>query len=90
MQEGVHPLYGARNLKRALERQLVVPLANLLASGQLASGEFLTVDVDPVEARLLFCKPKKALQLESHQESVSGDKLKDSVMLAQGQIPAAA
>ena len=33
--EGTDPRYGARHLKRAVERHLVCPLANLLATGQI-------------------------------------------------------
>src|ERR1700719_4401496 len=43
--EGTDPKYGARHLKRAIERHLVVPLANLVATGQVKLGDFIRVDM---------------------------------------------
>jgi len=45
LQEGTDPKYGARHLKRAIERHLVVPLANLVATGQVRLGDFIRVDM---------------------------------------------
>ena len=36
--EGTDPKYGARHLKRALERELVFPMANLVATQQIKIG----------------------------------------------------
>lgn len=57
--EGTDPRYGARYLKRAIERLLVHPLSNLMASGQIQAGDSLLVDIDPVSSRLIFLKEKK-------------------------------
>jgi ATP-dependent Clp protease ATP-binding subunit ClpA len=38
--------YGARHLKRAIERHVVHPLANLLATDQVALGDVITIDRD--------------------------------------------
>ena len=46
LREGSDARYGARHLKRAVERRLVHPLANLLASGQIGAGDRLLVDAD--------------------------------------------
>ena len=54
--EGTDPRYGARHLKRAVERQLVCPLANLLASGQVRAGDMLCVDWDKGLKQLVFWK----------------------------------
>jgi ATP-dependent Clp protease ATP-binding subunit ClpB len=43
--EGTDPKYGARHLKRAIERHLVFPLANLVATGQVKMGDFIRVDL---------------------------------------------
>jgi ATP-dependent Clp protease ATP-binding subunit ClpB len=40
LSEGTDPKYGARHLKRAIERHLVFPLANLVATGQVKLGRF--------------------------------------------------
>jgi len=46
LHEGTDPKYGARHLKRAIERHLVFPLANLVATGQVKLGDFVRVDMD--------------------------------------------
>jgi len=46
LQEGTDPKYGARHLKRAIERHLVFPLANLVATGQVKLGDFVRVDMN--------------------------------------------
>src|ERR1700732_1091316 len=55
LHEGTDPKYGARHLKRAIERHLVFPLANLVATGQIRLGDFVRVDLGP-EGRLTFVK----------------------------------
>jgi len=44
LHEGVDRRYGARHLKRAVERHLVQPLASLVASGQVQQGDSISVD----------------------------------------------
>jgi ATP-dependent Clp protease ATP-binding subunit ClpA len=46
LREGTDMKYGARHLKRAIERSLVHPLSNLIASGQIRSGDLIKVDFD--------------------------------------------
>jgi ATP-dependent Clp protease ATP-binding subunit ClpB len=55
LQEGTDPKYGARHLKRAIERHLVFPLANLVATGQVKLGDFIRVDLD-ADGRVTFVK----------------------------------
>jgi ATP-dependent Clp protease ATP-binding subunit ClpB len=55
LQEGTDAKYGARHLKRAIERNLVSPLANLVATSQLKFGDFVLIGLDP-EGRLTFTK----------------------------------
>ena len=54
--EGTDMKYGARHLKRALDRELVHPLSNLIATGQVRAGDLLRVDFDPVPGILTFFK----------------------------------
>src|SRR5512137_2012767 len=42
--EGTDPKYGARHLKRAIEKNIVFPLANLVATGQVRLGDFIRID----------------------------------------------
>jgi ATP-dependent Clp protease ATP-binding subunit ClpB len=44
--EGTDTKYGARHLKRAIEKNVVFPLANLVATGQLKLGDFVRIDMD--------------------------------------------
>jgi ATP-dependent Clp protease ATP-binding subunit ClpB len=52
--EGTDPKYGARHLKRAIEKHIVFPLANLVATGQIKLGDF--VRIDRKEAQMTFTK----------------------------------
>jgi len=54
LKEGTDTRYGARHLKRAIERHLVYPLANLLATEQVKLGDVLCVDWDSREDALIF------------------------------------
>jgi ATP-dependent Clp protease ATP-binding subunit ClpB len=53
--EGTNPRYGARHLKRAIEKHLVCPLANLVATGQIKRGDCIRIDLDD-SGQLLFIK----------------------------------
>ena len=55
LHEGTDPKYGARHLKRAIEKNLVFPLANLVATGQVKLGDFVRVDLTP-EGKMTFIK----------------------------------
>ena len=54
LSEGTDARYGARHLKRAIERHLVYPLANLLATGQVKLGDILRIDWDEEMKCLVF------------------------------------
>jgi ATP-dependent Clp protease ATP-binding subunit ClpB len=56
LQEGTDLKYGARHLKRAIDRYLVNPLSNLIATGQVSGGDLIRVDFDGVPGRLTFFK----------------------------------
>jgi ATP-dependent Clp protease ATP-binding subunit ClpB len=51
---GYDPNYGARPLKRAIQKQIETRLGRLLISGQIHDGEEVTVDYDPVKDELTF------------------------------------
>jgi ATP-dependent Clp protease ATP-binding subunit ClpB len=55
LEEGTDAKYGARHLKRAIEKNLVSPLASLVATSQLKFGDFVRIDLD-LEGRLIFTK----------------------------------
>jgi ATP-dependent Clp protease ATP-binding subunit ClpA len=56
LREGTDMKYGARHLKRAIERSLVHPLSNLIASDQVHGGDLIRVDVDEQAGHLVFVK----------------------------------
>lgn len=56
LREGTDLKYGARHLKRAIERHLVYPLASLLTTDQVATGETISVDWNAASGRLMFLK----------------------------------
>src|SRR4030095_10335774 len=44
LDEGTNLEYGARHLKRAIERLVVQPLSRLIASGQILNGDVIEID----------------------------------------------
>jgi len=56
LNEGIDLRYGARHLKRAIERLLVYPLSNLVATNQVGFGDLLSVDIDPATQELIFSR----------------------------------
>jgi ATP-dependent Clp protease ATP-binding subunit ClpB len=56
LKEGIDYKYGARHLKRAIERLLVYPLSNLVASEQIGLGDLVYVETHPLTRELTFSK----------------------------------
>ena len=56
LQEGTDQRYGARHLKRAIERHVVYPIANLLATEQVHFGDLICIDRDNDEMNLSFVR----------------------------------
>ncbi|HKS94956.1 MAG TPA: AAA family ATPase [Terriglobia bacterium] len=56
LREGTDLKFGARHLKRSIERHLVFPLSNLLATGQIELGDLITVDYSAEGSKLVFLK----------------------------------
>jgi ATP-dependent Clp protease ATP-binding subunit ClpA len=54
--EGIDLKYGARHLKRSIERFLVYPLSNLVATQQVETGDFVTIGYDEETNGLTFRK----------------------------------
>src|SRR3954466_6118110 len=55
LHEGTDAKYGARHLKRSIEKNFVFPLANLVATSQVKLGDFIRIDRTP-EGRVTFTK----------------------------------
>jgi ATP-dependent Clp protease ATP-binding subunit ClpB len=56
LREGTDLKYGARHLKRAIERYVVYPLASLLATEQVALGDVIAIDWNGNDLGLTFSK----------------------------------
>jgi ATP-dependent Clp protease ATP-binding subunit ClpA len=54
--EGTDSKSGARHLKRAIERHLMFPLSNLLATDQIRPGDLITSYYCPQSLKLMFVK----------------------------------
>jgi ATP-dependent Clp protease ATP-binding subunit ClpB len=56
LKEGTDLKYGARHLKRAIERRLVYPIASLLSTEQVRLGDMISVDCGGADNGLVFLK----------------------------------
>jgi ATP-dependent Clp protease ATP-binding subunit ClpA len=56
LREGTDVKYGARHLKRAIDRSLVHPMSNLIATEQVRGGDLIRVDYESTINRLTFFK----------------------------------
>jgi ATP-dependent Clp protease ATP-binding subunit ClpB len=56
LREGIDLKYGARHLKRSIERFLVYPLSNLVATEQVGLGDLVYVDLNEAGTKLVFSK----------------------------------
>jgi ATP-dependent Clp protease ATP-binding subunit ClpB len=67
LQEGTDQRYGARHLKRAIERHVVYPLANLLATEQVHLGDLVCIDWNKAQDRLTFTREGENLALPARR-----------------------
>src|SRR5205809_1386482 len=65
LQEGTDQRYGARHLKRAIERHIVYPLANLLATEQVRLGDLIKIDWDGEHKQLTFVRESEGALVET-------------------------
>jgi ATP-dependent Clp protease ATP-binding subunit ClpB len=70
LQEGTDLKYGARHLKRAIERLLVQPMSNLIATDQVRGGDCVQVDFDAERKALSFVKEAEGLAVHAMADLV--------------------
>jgi ATP-dependent Clp protease ATP-binding subunit ClpA len=70
LQEGTDIKYGARHLKRAIEKFVVCPLANLRVTDQVRFGDVLVIDWDGRTSHLSFEKEREAAVVPEMAKSV--------------------
>jgi len=58
LREGTDLKYGARHLKRSIERHLVYPISNLIATGQIGMGDVIKIDLGSAGDKLIFSKER--------------------------------
>ena len=68
LREGTDLKYGARHLKRAIERLLVQPMSNLIATEQVRGGDWIRVDLDTSGECLTFLKEAEGLPMHAMAE----------------------
>ena len=54
VREGTDPAYGARPLKRTIQRLVENPLARALVAGEFAPGDRITCEADPASGAMIF------------------------------------
>jgi ATP-dependent Clp protease ATP-binding subunit ClpA len=67
LQEGTDQRYGARHLKRSIERHVVYPLANLLATDQVQLGDLVCIDWNSEQNRLTFVREGENLAMPARK-----------------------
>jgi len=70
LQEGTDLKYGARHLKRAIERLLVQPISNLIATDQVRGGDCVRVNFDSDRKLLSFVKEAEGLAVHAMADLV--------------------
>lgn len=68
LKEGTDVKYGARHLKRAIERLLVQPMSNLIATDQVRGGDWIKVDI--ADGRICFHREAEELAVHAMAELV--------------------
>jgi ATP-dependent Clp protease ATP-binding subunit ClpA len=81
LKEGTDQRYGARHLKRAIERHVVYPLANLLATEQVHLGDLVCIDWDREHSQLTFVREGEGALVQNpppdNEEVAAGAEAKD-------------
>ncbi len=78
--EGLDPVYGARPLKRLIQRQVVDNVASLILDGRVREGDTVEVDVDDKQgfyARLAVASPKETQEDYEEVEPIEPDDVQE-------------
>ena len=65
LREGTDMKYGARHLKRAIDRLLVQPMSNLIATDQIRGGDWIRIDFDTDTSCITFFKEAEGLPVHA-------------------------
>src|SRR5262249_22804790 len=67
--EGTDIQYGARHLKRAIDRFVVQPLSRLIATGQILNGDLIQIDHQPQSLSMTFSREEEGLPMKRHGQA---------------------
>ncbi len=81
LSEGTDIKYGARHLKRAIEKLLVHPLSNLMATNQINAGDWISADFDADSRSLFFRVEDESMEVHA-MASVIGDNVRMPIAAA--------
>ncbi len=70
LREGTDMKFGARHLKRSIERHLVFPMSNLLATEQIQLGDLITIDFDTSLGKLTFARDDQGALVHGEEAPV--------------------
>ena len=84
--EGTDLKYGARHLKRAIERILVQPMSNLIATEQIRGGDWVRVDFDEEGRRLCFAREAEGLPVQDMARLVDTSVTIPALTFTQGAV----
>jgi ATP-dependent Clp protease ATP-binding subunit ClpA len=84
LDQGIDMKYGARYLKRAIDRLLVQPMSNLIATAQVRRGDYIRVDLDASLRFLTFVKVDEAFPLLKTAEWSDPPRMIPELALASG------
>jgi ATP-dependent Clp protease ATP-binding subunit ClpB len=86
LQEGIDYRYGARHLKRSIERLLVLPMSNLVATGQVEFNDSVYVDLDDT-GEVAFSKFPNTTPIMESDPFVEPAETFTSVLAATAAVP---
>lgn len=89
LEQGTDVKYGARHLKRAIERLLVQPMSNLIATGQVRGGDLIRVDREADSGALTFQREAEGLPVRAMAEMVD-EPVRPWVRVASAALPESA
>jgi ATP-dependent Clp protease ATP-binding subunit ClpB len=84
LDQGIDMKYGARYLKRAIDRLLVQPMSNLMATAQVRRGDYVRVDLDASLRFLTFVKEAEAFPSHETAEWSDPPRMIPELALASG------
>jgi ATP-dependent Clp protease ATP-binding subunit ClpB len=82
LEQGTDMKYGARHLKRAIERLVVQPMSNLIATEQVRGGDCIKVDFDSTVSQITFLKEAESLPVHLMAELADQSMLLPNLTMA--------